>query len=99
MVPQIEYIHPGREVMTLFDVEILDQREVPVLLHRSPKRMSGKVSVTSRHGVSVRNERSTTHEVRIEEVIQPAAHRPRGQDLLNRTDGAGHASGHGRNRL
>src|SRR5258708_2365465 len=63
MVPNVEYIHPGLELVTLFEVEPFDQREVPVLLVRRPKRIPANRAVAGGGRHSVRNRLSSTHEI------------------------------------
>src|SRR5262245_12893150 len=84
MVPQIEDIHPRGELMTLSDPEVFDQREVPVLLHWPAEGVARKIPVSCCAGGSVGNQWSTTDEVRIEVMIDPASAAGIGMDVPDR---------------
>ncbi len=88
MVPQVEDVHARLEYVTLFYVKALDEREVPVLLHRSTERISGKISIATCPRRAVRNQWSLAHEVRIKEMVDPAANRTSSVYLLHGGNGA-----------
>src|SRR4030095_15374641 len=94
MVKQVEDVHARHEVVTFPNLEVLDQRKVPVLLHGPAERIARSVAVTGGPGRTVGNQRRRAHKIRIQVVIEAVAHRTHGKYLLDRAGGSRSAARH-----
>src|SRR5689334_3922591 len=75
MVPQVENIHAEAQLVTFLDVEILEQREVPVLLEWTTERVAWHITKTGCARRAVRNETRRPEAVRIQVMIQTIGER------------------------